>query len=100
MREAALLSLEKALKGKPDHPDYLRLQATLHEEGHDLELALASWHEVRMKATAPRHRLIRDEAMSTLFLPPTALKLMRQATPVAGLKVRSVSSGGEALLAS
>ncbi|MDJ0824527.1 MAG: AMP-binding protein [Rhodobacter sp.] len=42
-------------------------------------------------------RLIRDEGLRTLFVPPTALKLMRQATAPAGLAVRSVGSGGEAL---
>ncbi|MDJ0626906.1 MAG: AMP-binding protein [Rhodobacter sp.] len=42
-------------------------------------------------------RLIRDEGLRNLFLPPTALKLMRQAAAPAGLDVRSVGSGGEAL---
>ncbi|SLN27378.1 Acetyl-coenzyme A synthetase [Pseudoruegeria aquimaris] len=42
-------------------------------------------------------RLIRDESLTTLFLPPTALRLMRQASVPPGLRVRSVSSGGESL---
>jgi acetyl-CoA synthetase len=42
-------------------------------------------------------RLIRDLAVTNLFLPPTALKLMRGATVPDGLAVRAVSSGGESL---
>jgi acetyl-CoA synthetase len=41
--------------------------------------------------------LIRTEGASALFLPPTALKLLRAAPLPVGLAVRSVSSGGEAL---
>lgn len=43
------------------------------------------------------YRLIREHDLTTLFLPPTALKLLRQAEAPTGLRVRSVSSGGEAL---
>ncbi|MCT8159688.1 AMP-binding protein [Pseudoruegeria sp. SHC-113] len=42
-------------------------------------------------------RLIREEALTTLFLPPTALRLLRQAQVPAGLSVRSITSGGESL---
>lgn len=42
-------------------------------------------------------RLIRDEKITRLFLPPTALKLMRQADVPNGLGVRSITSGGESL---
>jgi len=42
-------------------------------------------------------RLIRDEGVRNLFLPPTALKLMRQAAAPEGMNIRSVSSGGESL---
>ena len=42
-------------------------------------------------------RLIRDEGIRNMFLPPTALKLMRGATVPGGLKVRSIASGGESL---
>ena len=42
-------------------------------------------------------RLIREEGLRNLFLPPTALKLMRQAKPPGRLNVRSIGSGGEAL---
>lgn len=42
-------------------------------------------------------RLIRDQRATNLFLPPTALKLMRGASVPDGLAVRAVSSGGESL---
>ncbi|SPH23705.1 Acetyl-coenzyme A synthetase [Defluviimonas aquaemixtae] len=42
-------------------------------------------------------RLIRDHRVTNLFLPPTALKLMRAAKVPEGLSVRAVSSGGESL---
>ncbi len=42
-------------------------------------------------------RLIRDRRATNLFLPPTALKLMRGAAVPDGLAVRAVSSGGESL---
>ena len=41
--------------------------------------------------------LIREERIRNLFLPPTALKLMRQARVPAGLSIRSIGSGGESL---
>lgn len=41
--------------------------------------------------------LIARHGVRNLFLPPTALKLMRQARVPAGLRVRSVGSGGESL---
>ncbi|MEM8787129.1 MAG: AMP-binding protein [Pseudomonadota bacterium] len=42
-------------------------------------------------------RLMADLGIRNVFLPPTALKLMRQAPPPRGLGPRSVASGGEAL---
>ncbi len=42
-------------------------------------------------------RLIRDEKITRLFLPPTALKLMRQADVPKGLGIKSITSGGESL---
>ncbi len=42
-------------------------------------------------------RLIRDQKATNLFLPPTALKLMRGAAVPKGLALRAVSSGGESL---
>ncbi len=41
--------------------------------------------------------LIKRHRARNLFLPPTALKLMRQAVVPKGLNIRSVSSGGESL---
>jgi acetyl-CoA synthetase len=46
---------------------------------------------------ADAYALIRDEGITRLFLPPTALKLMRQSPPDMPLKVRSIGSGGESL---
>lgn len=41
--------------------------------------------------------LLAREHVSNSFLPPTALRLMRQATPPPGLSLRAIGSGGEAL---
>ncbi|SMX24305.1 AMP-binding protein [Boseongicola aestuarii] len=42
-------------------------------------------------------RLIRDERISIMFLPPTALKMMRQVEVPRGLSTRAIGSGGESL---
>jgi len=42
-------------------------------------------------------RLIAREGVTTAFIPPTALRLMRQATVPADLTLRAIASGGEAL---
>lgn len=42
-------------------------------------------------------KMIRDLKINRLFLPPTALKLMRQVEVPDGVNIRSVSSGGESL---
>jgi acetyl-CoA synthetase len=42
-------------------------------------------------------RLVADQGVRTLFLPPTALKLMRQARVPEDVRVRSIGSGGESL---
>ena len=42
-------------------------------------------------------RLIRDEQISIMFLPPTALKMMRQVHVPKGLSTRAIGSGGESL---
>ena len=42
-------------------------------------------------------RLIREHRVTNMFLPPTALKMMRAANVPTGLSVRAVSSGGESL---
>lgn len=41
--------------------------------------------------------LIRSQGIRNAFLPPTALKMMRQDTPTAPVPLRSVASGGETL---
>jgi acetyl-CoA synthetase len=46
---------------------------------------------------AEAYRLIADQKVRNLFLPPTALKLMRQAEVPAGVDIRTIGSGGEAL---
>ncbi len=43
------------------------------------------------------YRLIAAQGVRNLFLPPTALKLMRQEPVPPGLAIRSVASGGESL---
>ena len=42
-------------------------------------------------------RLIADHGVSNVFLPPTALKLMRQVPVPEGVRLRAVGSGGESL---
>jgi len=54
-------------------------------------------HRMRKFDADFAYRLIAREGARNLFLPPTALKLMRQARAPAGVSVRSVGSGGEAL---
>lgn len=54
-------------------------------------------HRMRKFDADAAFRLIAKEGVRNLFLPPTALKLMRQATVPAGVDVRSVGTGGEAL---
>jgi acetyl-CoA synthetase len=71
-----------------------------------LDALLPTWFHGRPIVAAPRRRfdpawavdLMADHRVSAAFLPPTALKLMRQAG-VAGdrLQLRSVMSGGEPL---
>ena len=43
------------------------------------------------------YRLIADQRVRNLFLPPTALKLMRQAEVPEDVDIRTIGSGGEAL---
>ncbi|MBF9059930.1 AMP-binding protein [Rhodobacterales bacterium HKCCSP123] len=42
-------------------------------------------------------RLMAEERVTNAFIPPTALRLMRQAVPPAALSLRAIGSGGEAL---
>ena len=54
-------------------------------------------HRMRKFDPDAAYRLIAEQRVRTLFLPPTALKLMRQATVPTGVNIRSISSGGESL---
>jgi acetyl-CoA synthetase len=42
-------------------------------------------------------RLMADERVTNAFIPPTALRLMRQANPPPSIALRAIGSGGEAL---
>jgi len=54
-------------------------------------------HRMRKFDPEAGFRLIRDEGVRCLFLPPTALKLMRQAPVPEGVDIRAIGSGGESL---
>ncbi|MEO1455499.1 MAG: AMP-binding protein [Pseudomonadota bacterium] len=54
-------------------------------------------HRMRKFAPDAAYRLIADHGVRVLFLPPTALKLMRQAAVPGGVDLRSIGSGGESL---
>lgn len=55
-------------------------------------------HRMRKFDAEHAYALIADHDLRNLFLPPTALKLMRQAdAPSSDVKIRSIGSGGESL---
>jgi len=54
-------------------------------------------HRMRKFDPEAAFRLIGEHRVRTLFLPPTALKLMRQAKVPGDVDIRSVGSGGESL---
>jgi acetyl-CoA synthetase len=54
-------------------------------------------HRMRKFDPEAAFRLIGEHRVRTLFLPPTALKLMRQARVPGDVAIRSVGSGGESL---
>lgn len=54
-------------------------------------------HRMRKFEPEAAYRLIADHGVRVLFLPPTALKLMRQAAVPGGVDIRSIGSGGESL---
>jgi tetratricopeptide (TPR) repeat protein len=58
----AVTSLKAAMKLAPDEPAYLRLRAVFAEEQRRPAVALEMWEELRRRATAPEHALLRDEA--------------------------------------
>lgn len=54
-------------------------------------------HRMRKFDPDAAYHFLKTTGASTLFLPPTALKLMRQASVPEGLRVRVIGSGGESL---
>lgn len=54
-------------------------------------------HRMRKFTPAGTYDLIRATGANVMFLPPTALKMMRKEDVPAGLGVRVISSGGESL---
>ncbi len=56
-------------------------------------------HRMRKFDPDAAFRLIESERIKTLFLPPTALKLMRQTKVPPGAGIRAIGSGGESLSA-
>lgn len=54
-------------------------------------------HRMRKFDPAVAFWLIAEHRITRLFMPPTALKLMRQAGVPEGLLIRTISSGGESL---
>ncbi len=54
-------------------------------------------HRMRKFETGAAYALIAAHGIRNLFLPPTALKLMRGTPVPAGVNIRSISSGGESL---
>ena len=54
-------------------------------------------HRMRKFDPDAAFALIRRFELRNLFLPPTALKMMRQAVAPVGVGIRSISSGGESL---
>ncbi|KPN62590.1 AMP-dependent synthetase [Aliiroseovarius crassostreae] len=55
-------------------------------------------HRMRKFDAGVAYRMIADHKIRNLFLPPTALKLMRQSeAPPDGVHIRSIGTGGESL---
>jgi acetyl-CoA synthetase len=54
-------------------------------------------HRMRKFEPDAAYRLIANEGVTVSFLPPTALKLMRQADVPPGFRMRAICSGGESL---
>jgi acetyl-CoA synthetase len=54
-------------------------------------------HRMRKFDAAAAYALIADHGIRNVFMPPTALKLMRGAAVPDSVRLRSISSGGEAL---
>jgi acetyl-CoA synthetase len=54
-------------------------------------------HRMRKFDASAAYAMIAQHGIRNLFLPPTALKLMRGTAVPAGVNIRSISSGGESL---
>lgn len=54
-------------------------------------------HRMRKYDPEAAYSLIARHKVKNLFMPPTALKMMRQVPVPAGVNIRSISSGGESL---
>ncbi|MDD9978338.1 MAG: AMP-binding protein [Boseongicola sp.] len=100
-----LPSVEMVFEGFPKNGDVAWTPADWAWIGGLMDLAMpALYFGVPLVACRMRkfdadaaYQLLRDEGVTVSFLPPTALKLMRQVTVPEGLKLRAVSSGGESL---
>lgn len=66
LTNAAVDSIEKAIKAKPSEPAYLRLLAMLEEERSRPDLALEIWQKVRKNADEPSEELVRAEARTRI----------------------------------
>jgi tetratricopeptide (TPR) repeat protein len=67
MASAARSEIDKALKAKPDNPNYLRLRAILESDRNPRGVAtIDAWEEVRRNATAAEHALLREESRTRL----------------------------------
>jgi len=62
----AIAAIGKAIAAAPDSPEYARLRAVLAEEQRRPRPALALWQRTRELATAPQHKLLRDEARTRI----------------------------------
>lgn len=60
--DAAVAEANRAIAKAPQHPEYLRLRATLAEEQDQPTQALELWQQVRRLAQGPEHRRLLDEA--------------------------------------
>ncbi|WP_092778766.1 AMP-binding protein [Jannaschia pohangensis] len=97
--------VETALEGFPVVGDVAWTPADWAWIGGLMDLAMPSlWFGVPLVAkrfgkfdAAEAWDLMAREGVSAAFLPPTALKLMRQTAAPDGLRLRAVLSGGEAL---
>lgn len=68
LAQKASEEIDKAVKARPDNPNYLRLRASLlSERGRKNPEAIDAWQEVRRAAKGPEHTLLREEARTRLI---------------------------------